>query len=354
MRTYSIYGASLLAAASLTALASSACGPSGPSVDDLNQNMNGGTSSGGTGSAVSGTSAVTAGSGNTAPVGGSGGSSAMPNGGSGGSTSGGAGPQGGSAPQGGSEAQGGSGGAAPVGPYTPRTGSFKMLVLTRTKGFRHTDSINTGVLMLQQIAQEQGFELTFAGSAADDTASDAEVAAQITPEALANYEIIFHMNTTGDMFNDAQQKIYEDWMTTKNGAFAGVHSATDTESGWPFYSDVTGQYYNGHGAVVPDTIVFEQNMLNFPALKGIQTPWQRNEEWYKFNNFQEWSAKPGFQILGRKTADGQPIMWTREWGNFRAFYTAIGHEGVVFQDPQVKKHLTGGIMWAVRRELSIK
>ena len=36
------------------------------------------------------------------------------------------------------------------------------------------------------------------------------------------------------------------------------------------------------------------------------------------------------------------------------FYTAIGHDGVVFQDPDVKKHLTGGIMWAVRREHLIK
>jgi cytochrome c len=94
--------------------------------------------------------------------------------------------------------------------------------------------------------------------------------------------------------------------------------------------------------------------VNFIALQGLPNPWQRNEEWYYFNNHQVWTAKPGFTILGRKAADGQPIMWTREWGNFRAFYTAIGHDGVVFQDPNVKKHITGGIMWAVRRDHLIK
>jgi type 1 glutamine amidotransferase len=100
-----------------------------------------------------------------------------------------------------------------------------------------------------------------------------------------------------------------------------------------------------------DQIQLESSMLDFPALRGIPNPWQRAEEWYRFNSFQSWSTKPGFQILGRKAADSQPIMWIREWGNFRAFYTAIGHAEAVFRDDEnVKKHLTGGILWAVRRE----
>jgi type 1 glutamine amidotransferase len=162
------------------------------------------------------------------------------------------------------------------------------------------------------------------------------------------------MNTTGDMLDEEQQAVYEQWMTN-DGAFVGNHSATDTENGWAFYSEVTGQYYNGHGAAnTPDQIQFEPAAVNFVALKGLPNPWQRNEEWYKFDSHQVWSAKPGFQILGRKAADAQPIMWTREWGNFRAFYTGIGHSGVVFQDPDVKKLLTAAIMWAVRRDHLIK
>jgi type 1 glutamine amidotransferase len=215
-------------------------------------------------------------------------------------------------------------------------------------GFRHGGSIDTGKVMLAQIAQAQGFEIVNVETA-DDTNK------YITPEGLAPFEIIFFLNSTSDIFNATQQKTYEDWMTQKNGAFAGVHSATDTENGWAFYSEVTGQYYNGHGAAnTPDQIQLETSMLEFPALKGVPNPWQRNEEWYKFNSWQQWSAKPGFKILGKKAADGQPIMWIREYGNFRSFYTAIGHDGVVFQDATVKKHITGGVMWAVRREHLIK
>lgn len=345
MRTLTVYGLPLLAVA---LAAGAACGPTGPSVDDLNTMMNGGTSSmssAGTGTTTAGTGVVvTAGTGSSTA-----GSGSLPMAGSGGSGST-MGGSGGSGPVGGSGPSGGTGGTGVMDAYSPRSGSFKMLVYSRTRAFRHDSSIDTGKAMLQQIGMEQGFEVVLT-EANDDIKYDPAA----PTEGLGKYEIVFFMNSTGDIFNDAEQKAYEDWMTSeKGGAFGGVHSATDTEQGWAFYSDVTGQYYNGHGQVVPDTIVFEPAMVNHPALKGIQTPWQRNEEWYKFDNFQQWSAKEGFQILGRKTADGQPIMWIRQYANFRSFYTAIGHEGVVFQDPQVKKHLTGGIMWAVRRDHLIK
>lgn len=238
---------------------------------------------------------------------------------------------------------GGSGGSAGTGPYAPRTGTFKMLIYSKTAAFRH-DSIANGIAMLQSIATEQGF-----------TTKATETNEDITPEGLKQYEIIFFMNSTGDIFNATEQKTFEDWMTTQNGAMAGTHAATDTENGWAFYSEVTGQYYDGHGnANTSDTIKFEDSQANFPAVKGIPNPWQRNEEWYKFNKYQQWSVKPGFIVLGRKSADSQPITWAREWGNFRSFYSAIGHDKSVFTDPVVKKHITGGLMWAVRREALIK
>jgi type 1 glutamine amidotransferase len=91
-------------------------------------------------------------------------------------------------------------------------------------------------------------------------------------------------------------------------------------------------------------------MLQFPALRGIPNPWQHNEEWYNFNSFQQWSGLPGFRVLGRKQADNQPIMWVRELNNWRSFYTALGHDSTVFRDPLVKQHVTGGILWTVRRD----
>lgn len=362
---------------SLTAavvLAVGACGADGPSLEELNANRAGqasaagsGSTSGGSSSSEAGSSSVagtgspgTAGSGTAQGGSGTAGSGTSMGGsettagtGSGGSPTTGGTDAGGSGMGGTGTAgsgMGGSGGGAVETPYSPRSGSFKMMVYSRQgpNGFRHASSIATGKTMLTDIAKEQGFELVFVESDADNTK-------YITPEGLAPFEIIFFLNSTSDIFNATQQKTYEDWMTQKNGAFAGVHSATDTESGWSFYAEVTGQYYNGHGSAgTTGQIQLESAMLSHPALKGVPNPWQRQEEWYKFDAWQQWSAKPGFKILGKKAADGQPIMWIREYGNWRSFYTAIGHDAPVFQDATVKKHLTGGIMWAVRRDHLIK
>jgi type 1 glutamine amidotransferase len=295
----------------------------------------GGATTGGTGSGAAPTSGGSAGT--------EGGSTGTEGGGTG-TEGGGTGTEGGSgstAGTGGSAAGTGGGGSAEVPPLAPRSGAFKMLVYSRTVGFRHQDSIRTGKQMLTEIAAEQGFDVTLTETNED-----------ITLEGLSQYEIVFFLNTSGDVFNETEQQAFEEWMTTRNGAFAGVHSATDTEHGWEFYSEVTGQYFDLHGpAGTPGQIVIEEDALEFPALKGFPNPWQRTEEWYRFNQHETWSAKPGFKILARNAADNQPIVWIREYDNYRSFYTAIGHDGAVFvNDDLVKRHLTGGILWAVWRD----
>ncbi len=237
----------------------------------------------------------------------------------------------------------------PEGPYAPRTGSFKMLAYSKTAAFRHAEAITTGREMLNAIAAQQGFEVKFTETNED-----------ITVEGLSQYEIVFFLNSTGDIFSAQEQTAYEEWMREHNGAFAGVHSATDTENGWAFYSEVTGQYYNGHtpSADAQGEIQWDAAQLNHVAVKGLPSPWQRQEEWYKFNQSAQWTAKPGFVVLSRVTLndDGgtRPVSYIREWGNFRSFYTSLGHAGRTFQDQDVRKHIAAGIMWAVRREAEIK
>jgi type 1 glutamine amidotransferase len=196
--------------------------------------------------------------------------------------------------------------------------------------------------MLRDIAQDYGFEVTVA---TDNS--------QITLEGLSQYEIVFFMNCTGDIFNSAEEAAFEEWMTTRNGAFAGAHSATDTERDWQFYKEVVGQYYDLHDNVSPGTIQWESAALGFVAVQGLPSPWQREEEWYRFNSYQDWSSKEGFTILSKVTTNGggtRPVSYTRQYDNFRSFYSSIGHEARAFQDADVQKHFAAGIMWAVRRE----
>ncbi len=265
-----------------------------------------------------------------------------------GGTAGDAGVSGSFAGSGGSEAEaagaGQGGGAVIVEPSGLREGSFKMLVFSKTTAFRHDAAIAAGEEMLQKIAEEQGFEIVVT-----------ESTELFTLEGLAQFEIVFFNNTSGDVLTDPQQLAYEQWMTMSHGAFAGVHSAANTEFDWPFYAEVTGQFWDGGTAAgVADEIQFEPAAVQHPAVKGLPNPWQRADEWMQFEQHLEWTQKPGFQVLGRKASDGEPYTWVREWGNFRSFFSGLSHDGAAFGDPLFKRHIAGGIMWAVRREHLLK
>jgi uncharacterized protein len=245
-------------------------------------------------------------------------------------------------------------GGAGASPYAPRTGSFKMLAYSGTKGYRHA-SIGAGQKMLQDIGEEQGFEVTVADNdPTDPKASNKD----ITATGLEQYEIVFFMNPSGDVFNDTEEAAFEEWITTKNGAFAGVHSATDTENDWSFYQEMTGQYNDPRGpCCTMASIQWQSDALDFIAVRGLPNPWSRSEEWVAFSKYQDWSSKAGFKILSMVTPEGdaaRPVSYVREWGNFRAFYTSLGHDSATFQDDNVKQHIAAGIIWAVRREALLK
>jgi len=309
----------------------------------------GGPDTGGTGVGGSSTGAV---GGDSMVMGGSAGAQAGGSSGSGVDATGGTG--GSDVPIGGMPGTGGAevgsagmgipeGGSAGMPPYSARTGPFKMLAYSKTSGFRHVDAINAGKTMLMAMGTKQGFEVTFSEDPSD-----------FTSQSLAQYEIVFGLNPTGNNLSNEQKAAFEEWMTKNNGAFAGVHAATDHENGWAFYSEVTGQYHDGHDTCCPQGAVeWDPRAVDFIAVKGLPSPWQRGEEWFKFNSSETWAAKPGFQILSRITTSAsgtRPVSYVREYQNFRSFYTSLGHEGATYSDANFIKHVSAGIMWAVRRE----
>jgi type 1 glutamine amidotransferase len=295
--------------------------------------------------------APNAGTGNETSTGGSG--NAASTGGFGNETS--AGGSGNAPSTGGSAGSAGSAGTGPSceGAFCPRTGSFKVLAYFNTQGgFTHTQAINNGRTMLMNMATKQGFEVTFSDNPADLGATN-----------LEQYELLFGLNPTGTSLQPAaraaERAAVEEWMTMKNGAFAGVHSSTDFMPNWAFWKEVTGQYFDNHDICCSQqNIQWEPTAASHITVAGLPSPWPRSEEWYKFKSWDQWSAKPGFQVLSKVTTntDGgtRPVSYIREWSGFRSFYTSLGHEGPTYQDPNFIKHVSAGVMWAVRREALFK
>lgn len=107
--------------------------------------------------------------------------------------------------------------AATVIPAIPaQAAAFKVLVFSKTAGFRH-DSIPNGIQAIRDLG------------AANDFAVDAtEDANAFSTANLAQYKAVVFLSTTGDVLNDNQQAAFQTYVDG-GGGYVGVHSAADTE-----------------------------------------------------------------------------------------------------------------------------
>jgi len=223
---------------------------------------------------------------------------------------------------------------------------FKAVLFTKTVGWHH-DSINAGVTAIQHLAQLHDFEV-FWTEDASRWCNDQE---------LAKYQVVIFLLTTGDVLNDEQQAAFERYIRN-GGGFVGIHSASDTEYEWPWFTKMVGHMFHIHPAVQTATLKVEER--DFPGMDRFAKRFLFTDEWYEFgpptsNNLKfllsidEKTYKPaanwGFK-KGEGMGDFHPIAWYQNYDGGRAFYTALGHLPATYSDPNFMHHVYGGIYWA--------
>ena len=145
--------------------------------------------------------------------------------------------------------------------------AYDVLVFSKTAGFRH-DSIDEGVAAIQAL-----------GAANDFSVTHTEDAALFTEANLAQYEAVVFLNTTGDVFNAAQETAFQNYIRA-GGGYAGVHSAADTEHAWSWYDDLLGAYFASHPAIQQATIKVADHVHSSTA--HLPDRWVRTDEWYNY------------------------------------------------------------------------
>lgn len=219
---------------------------------------------------------------------------------------------------------------------SPYPYDFRVLVFSRTLGFRHS-SIPTGIQTLQDMGQAHHFEVI----ATEDPAV-------FRDEVLQNFEVIVFLNTTGDVLDAAQQAAFERFIRSGKG-FVGIHAAADTEYDWPFYSGLIGAYFASHPAVQTATVkVIDRT---HPSTAMLPARWVRTDEWYNFRS-NPYGKVHVLAVLDETSYSGgsmgsvHPIAWCQVYEGGRSWYTAGGHTEAAYQEPLFQAHLLEGIRWA--------
>jgi type 1 glutamine amidotransferase len=62
---------------------------------------------------------------------------------------------------------------------------------------------------------------------------------------------------------------------------------------------------------------------------------------------------PKVTVLANGLHKGQtmPVMWTKDWGKGRVFYSALGHDPKACQQEMFQKTLIRGMLWSAGREV---
>ncbi len=260
--------------------------------------------------------------------------------------------------------------ALPSSPHAKPSAPRKILIFSRTNGFRH-ESIPTGKIALSELGEKTG---AFSSVVSDDLAN-------FEAENISNFDAILFLNTTKNVFAPfkkemltmtAEQKksakeyellLKENLMNfVKNGGgFIGIHAATDTFYEWDEYGEMIGGYFDGHpwnkDAAVsikvepgqedhPLVAMFHGENQNFTEeIYQHQAPYDSQKVHMLLRLDTE---ATNMEVGGiKRTDDDFGVSWAKTWGKGRVFYCSLGHNHEMFWNSKVLSHYLAGIQWSI-------
>lgn len=219
----------------------------------------------------------------------------------------------------------------------------KLLVVTHTEGFRHTEGIAAGEVVIKEIGEKSGvFSVDYCRNADD-------VRKMLTPEYLKPYDGVVFLNTTGELpIPDVQA--FLDWV--KSGkAFLGFHSATDTFHPNAGYIEMIGGEFQTHGAQCAITPIVEDP--KHPATARWPKGLAVTDEIYHHVKVDRTKCRVLLR-LDANPADNRPeqnqpadfwVAWCRSYGKGRVFYSLFGHRKDVWDVEAFREQILGAVRW---------
>lgn len=259
----------------------------------------------------------------------------------------------------------------------------RLLVVTTTTGFRH-DSIPTAEKVLAQLGKQSGAFTVDYAQQPPNAPSAPKKPKDATPEAmdkfkadeakykaaeeewqvalkqnlsklslenLKNYDAVVFANTTGDLPLPDRQG-FLDWIA-EGHAFVGMHSASDTYHGFPPYIQMLGGEFQTHGAQAGVECLVQDP--KHPATRHLAESYCiEQEEMYLIKNYDPAKVHELLTLdkhpNNKKQLGHFPVTWCKEYGKGKVFYTTLGHRQDVWENDRYKKHILGGIKWALGLE----
>lgn len=220
----------------------------------------------------------------------------------------------------------------------PTASTKSILLFSKTTGFRHGESIETGKVVLQKMAAKNNWFLF-----------ETEEGGVFNTGQLSRFDVVIFNNITGRVLNTEQRNAFQAYIEN-GGKFIGIHGAGDFSHPWGWYVDELIGAEFSHHPLDPQFQEAEMRLAptaNLRLARRLPERWTHSEEWYVFfDNPAENRAEILYSING-ETIDpngnmlwisdkdfgmgkDHPVAWSRKVKKGMAFYTSLGHSGEVW------------------------
>ena len=228
-----------------------------------------------------------------------------------------------------------------------------VLIFSKTNNYRHVEAIDAGRRALTQIGQGQGW-----GTFATDNG------AIFNERDLQRFDSVVFLNANGDMLSPAQERAFQDWLTT-GGGWVGIHAAGDySHTDWPWYQQnlIGTKFMASTFGPQRQRATIVMASPDHPVVQRLPNVWAVIEEWYSWEEsprskgfnilavVDEESYLPKFKIPGYEKdlhMDDHPVVWTNCVGAGRTLYSALGHSAATFDRPEYRILLEDAIRWTM-------
>jgi type 1 glutamine amidotransferase len=198
-----------------------------------------------------------------------------------------------------------------------------------------------------------GFKVTRLEPPKDKSPSDPAHLAQLANIKRADYDVLVFY-TSGYRLDDMQERALERFVDD-GGGIVGIHGASLTFGNSRFWLRLLGAKFNGH---IPGThslhIVIADHAHAITA--GVSDFVIIDEEYKHIFADVDRHILARFRERPPKSDQkaNMDIIWTRQVGKGRVFYTALGHGREAWDNPAWQKLVVQGILWAAGRPREIR
>jgi uncharacterized protein len=197
-----------------------------------------------------------------------------------------------------------------------------------------------GAELFATILRAEGFDVTVRDS----------LDAYLDAERLRSYSLIVPIWTMGTITAEQERGLLQ--AVASGVGVAGWHGcmADSFRNNTEYQFMVGGQWVAHPGNIIDYTVNISDH--DHPITAGINDFRMHSEQYYMH-------VDPSNRVLATTTFNGEhgvpwikntvmPVVWTRQWGEGRVFYSSLGHVRADFDVPEAREIMRRGMLWASR------